>query len=169
MNLNTSVGAFGLDDEILWKEVMREALQRSVDGGALSSFKLFTNVNEMMNELTEHINICLIDYTVPPYTGEEIVKLIRAKNPMCLIIVLSAMEDLDKVIEIFHAGVYRFARKDTGPKLLKKLEGYISEAVADHLKRQEYISAITAKMEATKIKIDDFIAKTTTIPEPWPK
>ena len=72
------------------------------------------------------INIALLDIEMPGMNGIELAKLIREKNPDCIIIFITAYDRFEYAIEAMHIKAFDYLLK---PWKEEKLTGLISEAI----------------------------------------
>ena len=73
------------------------------------------------------INIALLDIEMPGMNGIELAKLIREKNPDCIIIFITAYDRFEYAIEAMHIKAFDYLLK---PWKEEKLTGLITEAIS---------------------------------------
>ena len=73
------------------------------------------------------INIALLDIEMPGMNGIELAKLIREKNPDCIIIFITAYDRFEYAIEAMHIKAFDYLLK---PWKEEKLTGLIIEAIS---------------------------------------
>lgn len=73
------------------------------------------------------INIAFLDIEMPGMNGIELAKLIREKNPDCIIIFITAYDRFEYAIEAMHIKAFDYLLK---PWKEEKLTGLITEAIS---------------------------------------
>ncbi len=73
--------------------------------------KSFFNGKEFLNCLHESPDIVTLDYSLPDYTGMEILKRIREENNDIQVILISEQENIDTVVSLLKMGAYDYISK----------------------------------------------------------
>ena len=115
------------DDENLELKVLEKTIKKFF----LNELEIFMASNgkqaAQISDETE-INIALLDVEMPGMNGIELAKLIREKNPDCIIIFITAYDRFDYAIEAMHIKAFDYLLK---PWKEEKLTGLISEAIVN--------------------------------------
>lgn len=114
------------DDENLELKVLEKTIKKFF----LNELEIFMASNgkqaAQISDETE-INIALLDIEMPGMNGIELAKLLREKNPDCIIIFITAYDRFDYAIEAMHIKAFDYLLK---PWKEEKLTGLISEAIS---------------------------------------
>jgi len=100
------------------------------------------------------INIALLDIEMPGMNGIELAKLLREKNPDCIIIFITAYDKFDYAIEAMHIKAFDYLLK---PWKEEKLTGLISEALVNIKESSLENSANENLQESQKSAIKKYI------------
>ena len=115
------------DDENLELKVLEKTIKKFF----LNELEIFMASNgkqaAQISDETE-INIALLDIEMPGMNGIELAKLLREKNPDCIIIFITAYDKFDYAIEAMHIKAFDYLLK---PWKEEKLTGLISEAIVN--------------------------------------
>lgn len=91
--------------------------------------KIFYNGNDMLNNLHENPDIISLDFNLPDYTGMELLKIVTSKNPTISIIMISAQEELQNVIDTYNNGAKNYIIKNENA--IVELKNAIKNLVAN--------------------------------------
>ena len=115
------------DDENLELKVLEKTIKKFF----LNELEIFMASNgkqaAQISDETE-INIALLDIEMPGMNGIELAKLLREKNPDCIIIFITAYDRFDYAIEAMHIKAFDYLLK---PWKEEKLTGLINEAIVN--------------------------------------
>ena len=141
------------DDENLELKVLEKTIKKFF----LNELEIFMASNgkqaaQISNE-TE-INIALLDIEMPGMNGIELAKLLREKNPDCIIIFITAYDKFDYAIEAMHIKAFDYLLK---PWKEEKLTGLISEALVNIKESSLENSANENLQESQKSAIKKYI------------
>ena len=92
---------------------------------------VFENGQDCLDKLSLQPDIVLLDYTLPDYSGEEMLLKLKATNKRLKVVVLSGIDDIELINRLLELGAYDFIPKDKYTKIrvlntLKHLKGFIS-------------------------------------------
>ena len=71
----------------------------------------FFNGKDFLNNLFESPDIVTLDYSLPDFTGLEILKRLREENSDAQVILISEQEDIDTVVTLLKMGAYDYISK----------------------------------------------------------
>lgn len=114
------------DDENLELKVLEKTIKKYF----INELNIFMASNgKTASKISEEsvINIALLDIEMPGMNGIALAKLLREKNPECIIIFVSAYDRFDYAIEAMHIKAFDYLLK---PWNEEKLCSLISEAIA---------------------------------------
>lgn len=141
------------DDENLELKVLEKTIKKFF----LNELEIFMASNGKQAALisTEtEINIALLDIEMPGMNGIELAKLLREKNPYCIIIFITAYDRFDYAIEAMHIKAFDYLLK---PWKEEKLTGLISEAIVNIKELSLENSANENLQESQKSAIKKYI------------
>ena len=141
------------DDENLELKVLEKTIKKFF----LNELEIFMASNGKQAALisTEtEINIALLDIEMPGMNGIELAKLLREKNPYCIIIFITAYDRFDYAIEAMHIKAFDYLLK---PWKEEKLKGLISEAIVNIKESSLENSANENLQESQKSAIKKYI------------
>jgi transcriptional regulatory protein len=141
------------DDENLELKVLEKTIKKFF----LNELEIFMASNGKQAALisTEtEINIALLDIEMPGMNGIELAKLLREKNPYCIIIFITAYDRFDYAIEAMHIKAFDYLLK---PWKEEKLKGLISEAIVNIKELSLENSANENLQESQKSAIKKYI------------
>lgn len=141
------------DDENLELKVLEKTIKKFF----LNELEIFMASNgkqaaQISNEI--EINIALLDIEMPGMNGIELAKLLREKNPDCIIIFITAYDKFDYAIEAMHIKAFDYLLK---PWKEEKLTGLISEAIVNIKESSLENSANENLQESQKSAIKKYI------------
>ena len=141
------------DDENLELKVLEKTIKKFF----LNELEIFMASNgkhaAQISDETE-INIALLDIEMPGMNGIELAKLLREKNPDCIIIFITAYDRFDYAIEAMHIKAFDYLLK---PWKDEKLTGLISEAIVNIKELSLENSANENLQESQKSAIKKYI------------
>jgi DNA-binding NtrC family response regulator len=115
---------FVVDDE--------ESIRRSVSFSLKKVYKIraFPTAEEALNKLpTEQPDLILLDVGLPGMTGIEALKLIKARYPEIIVVMVTAYEDIETVIAAMKLGAYDYIVKPIHMDALKTCIGNALQAI----------------------------------------
>ena len=141
------------DDENLELKVLEKTIKKFF----LNELEIFMASNgkqaAQISDETE-INIALLDVEMPGMNGIELAKLLREKNPDCIIIFITAYDRFDYAIEAMHIKAFDYLLKHWKEE---KLTGLISEAIVNIKELSLENSANENLQESQKSAIKKYI------------
>jgi len=92
----------------------------------------------------KHFDLLLIDWMLPSVSGIELVKYLRSNHMQSILIMLTAKDEEENILEAFEAGVDDYVSKPFSPRVLLA-------RIHSHLKKQE----ASERLDFNGIAIDD--------------
>lgn len=71
---------------------------------------------EMLNHLHEKPDVITLDYSLPDFSGDELIKRIRRDSPNTQVVIISGQENVRTAIELLKEGAYDYIVKDDDTK-----------------------------------------------------
>ena len=118
------------------------------DSHLLYDIKMYTDSKELFYDIYDGVrfDIALLDIEMPNYDGMHIARLLKEKQPECLIIFLTAHPQY--AIDAFELEIFRYIPKN---ELETRFEKYLNEAVSQISKLDEQSYIIEKKGYIEKI------------------
>lgn len=101
-----------VEDDPLYGELIKYHLSLNPD----FELTLFTNGKDVLNSLHQTPDLICMDYGLPDYTGDKLLKEIQMVNNQVPIIVISAQEEINVAVELLKAGARDYIIKDDHAK-----------------------------------------------------
>lgn len=118
-----------VEDDPWYGELIKHHLSLNPDFEVV----LYTTGKEVLNNLHHTPDLICMDYGLPDYTGDKLLKAIHAVNNQIPIIVISAQEEINVAVELLKAGARDYIIKDDHTKdLLWKSINQIRENLSLH-------------------------------------
>lgn len=139
-----------VEDHVLMREGTRELLEREED---LSVVAQAGDGREAIRLAAEHDpDVILMDIALPQLNGLEATRRIKAADPACAVLVLSAYDDDEYILAFLEAGAAGYLLKDVSANELVRairavyagesvLHPAITRKVIDHLSGQRAITS----------------------------
>jgi two-component system response regulator AtoC len=99
---------FSVEDDIIYRRLIQHRISLDHELEVLS----FPDTHSAFKEIEKNPNILILDLNLPDYSGIELIHKFQEILPNCLIIVLSAQEKIETVVEVLKSGVYDYIHKD---------------------------------------------------------
>lgn len=105
-----------------------------------ANIRTFIDTDAFEKAMSDKVHICIIDYFLKGRkTGLELMRKIHDSYPDCLVIMISAQQYMDTVVDFMNEGGYKYVKKldeDFGDNLVR----FTRMAIKDTIKRieQEY-------------------------------
>jgi len=106
----------------------------AVDG--LDGLVKYTNYK---NENALHYDLVITDLNMPNKDGQEMIADIREKNPDQAIIVISAYNESQRLIDLIHQGIANFVMKPINPEQLMAMLYKTCKNIANEKLKEKYI------------------------------
>ena len=94
--------------------------------------KLFDDSQDFINQLMFEPDAVIIDHSMKPFNGLEVLKKIKRQNPDLPVIYLSAQKDMKTAVDAPKFGAFDYIIKDENDldhltEVLVRLNGYLQE------------------------------------------
>ncbi len=94
------------DDEMVLKTLNAILRKQSIP------FKMYNNpVIALRENQSRNHNVVLVDVIMPEMTGVDVIRRLRADNPMCNAIVMTAFSTMERVIDCLEVGAVDYLTK----------------------------------------------------------
>jgi len=116
---------FILDDDPFCLEMYEKHLLNF----GVEQVKRFDDGQDFINGLVEEPDAVLLDHTMEPFNGLEILKKIKRQNPDLVVIYISAQKDMKTAIDALKFGAFDYIIKDENDldnlsEVLQRVEAY---------------------------------------------
>lgn len=74
--------------------------------------KTFTNGKELLGALDENPDVITIDYSLPDYNGQDLVKRIKDYNSEIIMVIISGQEEIETAVELLKLGARDYVVKN---------------------------------------------------------
>jgi len=128
-----------VEDEAVVREMIRGALEREYDVLEASTY------SEALHQLTHHIDLALVDYSLPDRDGFEVLKAAREAQPSLPVILMTGYGSEHVVIKALRVGVTDYIKKPLSfSYLMKRLSELLGMNLGntfwkDTVTREEFI------------------------------
>jgi DNA-binding NarL/FixJ family response regulator len=99
-----------VDDHRLIAESLARVLEREPDMRVVGTMSTVAETREVA---TEPVDVVLMDYRLPDGTGIDATRILKARWPGARIVMLTAIDDDDVILEAVQAGADGYLTKDT--------------------------------------------------------
>jgi len=103
---------FIVEDDEFYGEMLKHQLQKNPD----YEVELFLNGEDCIKNLHKQPSAISLDYSLPDYTGYEVIKKIKEFNPETPVIIVSGQEDISTAVELLKEGAYDYIIKNEDTK-----------------------------------------------------
>ena len=114
MSRDSQLRIFVVEDNDFYRELLKYNLSLVPE----YEVSTFATGKELLNRLHEHPQVITLDYSLPDYNGDELLKKIRAQLPDVPVVVISNQEDVRTAVELMRNGAYDYIFKDAPYKEL---------------------------------------------------
>ena len=74
--------------------------------------QLFTNGNDLIKNLYRNPSVISLDYSLPDFTGGELLKRIKQYNPEIQVVIVSGQDDITTAVNLLKEGAYDYLVKE---------------------------------------------------------
>jgi len=78
--------------------------------------KIYSTGQEFLDHLHENPSLVTLDYSLPDFSGEEILKQIKIYNPDINVVIISSQEKIGTAVDLLKQGAYDYIVKDQETK-----------------------------------------------------
>lgn len=103
---------FIVEDDEFYGEMLKHHLQKNPD----YEVELFLNGKDCIKNLHKQPSAISLDYSLPDYTGYEVIKKIKEFNPETPVIIVSGQEDISTAVDLLRVGAYDYIIKNDETK-----------------------------------------------------
>jgi DNA-binding NtrC family response regulator len=126
--LTTIKSAFLLDDDPFCLEMY----ERHLVNLGIKEVKIFMDSQEFINQLIEEPDVVILDHSMAPFTGLEVLNKIRRYNPDIPVVYLSAQKDMKTAIDALKFGAFDYIIKDDNDldnlsDVIGRVDNYLKE------------------------------------------
>ncbi len=136
------VRIFVVEDDPMYQRMVKYIMELNPD----HEVHLFNNGKACLKQLHLNPSIISLDYTLPDFTGEEILKKIKEFNSDIGVIILSGQQDVSTAVNLLKEGAYDYITKDTETKerLLNSLTN-----IKKHIALQNEVETLKTELQQT--------------------
>jgi DNA-binding NarL/FixJ family response regulator len=128
---NDPITVFILDDEKTTRFIVSHIISKSFPNAVISNF---TEPEKMLSKVTSDEPVILLTDLNPPINGERVIKEVRKKNKDALIIVMSASNNTNHVLECFKNGANNFIDKINISTISQMVSSHLAARDSEALK-----------------------------------
>lgn len=99
---------FIVEDDRFYAELLKYHLELNPD----YQVTVFENGKTYLNALQEKPDMVCLDYSLPDFTGEELLKRTKSNSPNSEVIIVSGQEDISVAIKLLKEGAFDYLIKD---------------------------------------------------------
>lgn len=103
---------FIVEDDEWYQELLKYHLELNPD----DEVKCFSNGSDLLKNLSLNPDIICLDYSLPEYNGDTLLKRIKTENQETECIVISGQEDIGTAIGLLREGAFDYIIKDDETK-----------------------------------------------------
>ncbi len=103
---------FVVEDNELYAKMMKHHLSLNPDNEVV----VFHDGKECLNNLHLKPNAIFLDYSLPEFTGIEVLRKIKQRHPEIPVVIVSGQEDVSTAVELLREGAYDYIVKDENAK-----------------------------------------------------
>ncbi len=139
---------FVVEDDPTYQRFLQYVLSLNPD----FEVEVFKNGSEFLKNLHKKPNLVTLDYTLPDYSGEEILASIKKHDESIQVIVISAQEKIGTAVNLLKKGAYDYITKDneTKDRLLNVINN-VRKNVALQFEVENLRQEVQAKYEFNSI------------------
>lgn len=110
-------------------------------------------------ELSKDVDVALVDVMLPGMSGIEVVNKIKAKNPSCVVFVVTAYDDTEIVKKCVEVGADDFIKKPVNLELLRLKITHALRNRVFHLYRNSYLKSLKKKLFLLEKTAEEFFTE----------
>ena len=99
---------FVVEDNDFYRELLKYNITLNPD----YEVSTFSSGKEMLENLYKQPHIITLDFSLPDFNGDELLKRIKSQHPEVPVIVVSNQENVRTAVELLRAGAYDYITKD---------------------------------------------------------
>lgn len=103
---------FIVEDDEFYGEMLKHHLLKNPD----YEVELFLNGEDCIKNLHKQPSAISLDYSLPDFTGYDVIKKIKEFNPETPVIIVSGQEDISTAVELLKEGAYDYIIKNDDTK-----------------------------------------------------
>lgn len=131
---------FVVEDDDWYRKLLNHTLTLNPD----YHVQVFENGAAFLEKLPDRPNVVTLDYRLPDYNGEELLKKIKSFNPGIEVLIVSEQNEIETAVKLLKAGAYDYIAKteDIRDRLLN---------VVQHIKKN---SSLQSKIETLQSEVE---------------
>ncbi len=135
-----TLNIFVVDDDITYATLLEYSLSRNPD----YQIKMIHSGTDLLNNLHLKPDIITLDYTLPDYSGEQILKKLQQSHPSIPVVVISGQEDIETAINLLKDGAYDYLVKndETTQRLWKTIQN-----IRENISLKEEVKQLRAQVQ----------------------
>ncbi|KHC93342.1 response regulator receiver modulated metal dependent phosphohydrolase [Thermotoga sp. Mc24] len=142
-----------VEDDDITREAMGQYLK-------LSGIDVIEAENgEKAVELSKDVDVALVDVMLPGMSGIEVVNKIKAKNPSCVVFVVTAYDDTGIIKKCVEVGTDDFIKKPVNLELLRLKITHALRNRVFHLYRNSYLKSLKKKLFLLEKTAEEFFTE----------
>ncbi len=154
---NKAFTIFVVEDDEWYRKLLHYNLTLNPD----FNVEVFSTGSAFLERLKEKPNLVTLDYRLPDYNGEELLKKIKAVDPTIEVLIISEQSEIQTAVDLLKAGAYDYLTKtdDIRDRLLnvvqhirknKTLQSRIETLETEVERKYDFQSTIIGQSEPMK-------------------
>jgi two-component system response regulator AtoC len=140
---------FVVEDNELYAKMMKHHLSLNPD----NEVQVFHDGKECLDNLYLKPNVIFLDYSLPEFTGIEVLRKIKQRHPEMPVVIVSGQEDVSTAVELLREGAYDYIVKDENAKdRMWKATNNIRENTELRQELDRLREEVTSKYDFSNIK-----------------
>ena len=140
---------FLVEDDRVYAKTLQAHLSSNPD----YYVEVFENGTDFLNNLYRNPDFVSLDYSLPDYTGTDLLAKIKEFNPDTTVVMVSGQEEVGVAIELYKAGIFDYIIKNSETK--ERLWNSIKR-VKENIELRSEISSLRGQI-ATKFSFNNII------------
>lgn len=103
---------FIVEDDKFYGKLLAHQLTMNPD----NQVEIFSSGKELLDNLHRKPDVITMDFSLPDYSGHDLLKRVLQVDPNACVIVVSGQEDITTAIELLHQGAYDYIAKNDETK-----------------------------------------------------